>query len=518
MGRNDYKWTYSNKQVSTRQRKKTVQTHLMILFKIISNLLKSILAIAIIVIPLFVIAQKQGNIWYFGNHTGLNFNGGIPVPLTNGATYNAGGSCPSEGTATLCDSTGSLLFYTNGQQVWNRNHQIMSNGNDLRGNLSSTQTSLIIPQPGSSRYFYIFTVDDFCNDTLKYGFRYSIVDICSNNGLGDIISEKKNIKLLDTVCEKLTALRHANGTDYWVIVHKYYSNAFYSYHLSAAGIIDTVISQIGSRHPNISGNQDTWDAIGQMKASPNGNKIAIVNGNAGAHAIAEYFNFDNSTGIISNWINLQTNLDYTSNHQYYGVSFSPDNSKLYITCWLNNNGVYQFDLNAGNGNSDSIIASKTKISDQFWHWALQLGPDGKIYVLGTGSYMGVINFPNNVGANCNFQDSAIYFNSYLVGMGLPNYVDSYDYSNTTRVCNDGIEEKVKNSELIFYPNPSTCYLTIETIQKSEIEISNMEGQIIKKFKITENKKIIDISDFSSGIYIIRAWTNDGIMTKKFIKE
>lgn len=78
----------------------------------------------IFIIPFMCFAQKQGNIWYFGDHAGLNFNSGNPIPLTNGATYND--SYPhSEGTSVICDSAGSLLFYTNGQKIWNKNHIII---------------------------------------------------------------------------------------------------------------------------------------------------------------------------------------------------------------------------------------------------------------------------------------------------------------------------------------------------------------------------------------------------------
>jgi hypothetical protein len=129
-------------------------------------------------LPLLGIAQKQGNIWYFGTHAGLDFNSGIPVPLSNGQTYTPDGT-PIEGTAVMSDNTGLLLFYTNGNKIWNKNHQLMPNGDSILSTFSSTQGALIVPQPGSSRYFYVFTVDDFYLDKLKYGFRYSIVDISS---------------------------------------------------------------------------------------------------------------------------------------------------------------------------------------------------------------------------------------------------------------------------------------------------------------------------------------------------
>lgn len=175
-----------------------------------------IVSLSLILFSLLSYSQKQGNIWYFGNHAGLNFNYSPPVVLTDGATYNAPVELNSEGTAVICDSSGSLLFYTNGEKVWDKNHQVMPNGDGLLSNLSSTQAALILPQPGNNQYYYVFTTDDFDVNSLKYGFRYSVVDMCLNNETGDVTMEK-NILLLDTVAEKLTAVKHENGIDYWVI-------------------------------------------------------------------------------------------------------------------------------------------------------------------------------------------------------------------------------------------------------------------------------------------------------------
>jgi hypothetical protein len=475
--------------------------------------MKKILNILLIIIPLLCSAQKQGNIWYFGDHAGLDFNSGIPIPLTNGQTYSEDGTT-IEGSSVISDSSGSLLFYSNGNKIWNKNQQVMPNGDSLLSDFSSTQAALIIPQPGSSRYFYVFTVDDYYKDNLQYGFRYSIVDICLDNGLGDVIKEKKNIKLLDTVCEKLTAIRHANGIDYWVIVHKYYSDAFYSFHLTASGVVDTVISHIGSRHPLSSLPHNTGYSIGQLKASPNGQKLCIVSGNG--YGIAEYFDFNKSTGIVSNCVNIQTDSIYC----YYGASFSPDNSKIYISCWLNDNGLYQFNLNAGGGNADSVIASKFKISGQMpSHWALQLGSDGKIYIATGGAYLSVINNPNNAGLNCNYSDSTVHvFGNAGNDSGLPNFIDSYDYSNTTYDCGNGIKELMQNNEIIIYPNPATYNLIIEAPQKATIEILNIQGQLVKAITATGNKTSIDVSALPSGMFFIKVKTKKGIEVKKFVKE
>lgn len=204
--------------------------------------------------------------------------------------------------------------------------------------------------------------------------------------------------------------------------------------------MDTVISHTGSFHPT--GLQNLGGAIGQLKASPNGQKLAIVNGNS-SNNIAEYFDFDKSTGIVSNPVDIQWNINY----DFYGVSFSPDNSKLYLACILNGNGIYQFDLNAGGGNADSVRASRTLVTNSYNYnfQALQLATDGKIYVTHSpflsNPYVSVINNPNNSGINCDYADNIISLNGHGTSYGLPNFVDSYDYSNTIFNCTDGIEEE-----------------------------------------------------------------------------
>lgn len=94
---------------------------------------------------------QEYNIWYFGGNAGLDFNGGAPVALTDGELYS------SEGSASIANTDGELMFYTNGERVWNKNHEIMLNGHDLTGHRSSVQSSLIVPKTSEPKYiFYIY--------------------------------------------------------------------------------------------------------------------------------------------------------------------------------------------------------------------------------------------------------------------------------------------------------------------------------------------------------------------------
>ncbi len=66
------------------------------------------LKLRIILLFLFCVsvcdAQKEGNIWYFGNRAGLNFNGKEAVALTDGVLST------SEGCAVISALQASCFF------------------------------------------------------------------------------------------------------------------------------------------------------------------------------------------------------------------------------------------------------------------------------------------------------------------------------------------------------------------------------------------------------------------------
>jgi hypothetical protein len=202
--------------------------------------------------------QKEANIWYFGNGAGLDFRSGSPV------TFDETRLSTMEGCAVISNEAGNLLFYTDGITIWNAQHQVMENGTGLLGDKSSTQSAVIVPQPGSKSIYYIFTVDNVPGTD---GVRYSVVDMSQENNAGKLIT--KNILLQAPVTEKLTAVKHHNNKDIWVLAHGYNSNIFYAYLVTEAGVANEsvpIISASGTIHyGNVTNN-----AIGYMKASPDG--------------------------------------------------------------------------------------------------------------------------------------------------------------------------------------------------------------------------------------------------------
>lgn len=458
-------------------------------------------------------AQNNANIWYFGDGAGLDFNSGSLVPIFDGQTYLHDGDFGgehSEGTSVISDNLGNLLFYSNGEKVWDANHNVMPNGDDLLGHLSSTQAALIVPKPEDQDKYYLFTTDDsFVESKFTNGLRYSIVDMCLNDGLGDIVLDVKNILLLDTIAEKITATKHENNVDYWIVTHKYFSDAFYAYLITSEGIQDPVISNTGKIHEGNGG------GVGQITMSPNGRKLAIsaVNGNR----MMEVHDFDNSTGVISNSLTL---LGESDNSGAYSSSFSPDNSKLYF--YVTQLGplqsyVYQFDLEAGNGDPVAIQNSAIKV----WNLpqtlnprgTLQLGPDGKIYKIshwGNAEYLDVIEFPNESGAACNFQDSIIYLGGRTGSYGFPNFITSFDYFIPELECTTAIKSPNNRlaKQLSIHPNPVNDQMRIllegSPTTVYSLFIYNSIGQLMKESRHLEGNGLqVDVNNLPGGIYFVQ---------------
>ncbi len=452
-------------------------------------------------LPLLSKSQKQGNIWYFGAQAGLDFNYTPPSPLLNGQTY----PYPlgwSEGSTSISDSSGSLLFYSNGMKVWDKLQSIMPHGDSLMGNASSTQSSIIVPQPGSSRYFYLFTTDAQENN-FQNGLRYSIIDICLNNGNGDVVVAQKNIKLLDTVAEKLICVKHSNGIDYWIITHKLNSNVFYAYQLTGTGITNVIISSTSIPDAN---------GVGQMAASTNGQKIAYAICSALTSAKCFLADFDPSTGMVSNEQIL------SSGARVYGLAFSSDNSKLY--CSANGIGeVYQYDLNSGG--LSAIIASQNYLvqnGPDGWR-QMQLGPDGNIYLSRSNKFfLSQISFADSIYPKCNYIDSAIYLGGKKTSFGLPNFVSGYDYSNTSHNCTTPVQNTLTVENIFVFPNPTTSSFSINSTREYQnISVYNSLGELVYECKKAVQNNKTDISTQPSGIYFCKVRFDNGEKVMKIIK-
>ncbi|MEY4930283.1 MAG: hypothetical protein RI909_1007 [Bacteroidota bacterium] len=467
----------------------------------------------LIVIMLFLkinlLAQKA-NVWYFGNQIGIDFNFNPATILTNGKiTIDSSAiSTDLEPSSTISDESGNLLFYTNGIQVWNRLHHVMPNGKNLFGNTTTTQT-LIVQKPGSKTNYFIFTCSpqgnaDFFPVSQK-GFWYSLVDISLDGGRGDVV--EKNILLVPSTTEKIAATYHANGSDIWVIMHEWNNNVFNAFLINETGITKQVRSESGNWHESDKIGNREFNAIGQMKFSPNGEKLALAVYN---NHLAEIFDFDPSTGKIT----LDESIKQFDGN-VYGIEFSPSGKLLYVTD--GGRYVYQYDLESYPIKDSQIILENVP---EFWDnpSQLQLAPDGKIYVAKRDNYfLGIINKPNERGENCEYVNRGMMLpvGKNFCGAGLPNFLSSYFYDPELYPPRPYFE--MPN---VFTPNEDGFNDRFGPIKKFNIKswqlvVFNRWGQAV--YQTSDPNGSWEGIDFSPGIYYWQAHY-EGVNGKEFIEK
>lgn len=457
--------------------------------------MKRILSVMLVVCFAITLSAQDntGNIWYFGRYAGIDFNSGSPVAITNGALNTI------EGCSTICDNNGSLLFYTNGENVYNDQHTLMPNGTGLFGGYSSSQSALIVPDPGAANLYYIFTVDQIGGPN---GLSYSVVDMSLDSAHGDVTL--KNIPLLNYVplAEKLTGTMHANGQDVWVCVHGKQSDTLYAFQVTPTGINPPIKNKMGSIHNVVEG---------CMRFSADGSKLASVQR---TDLKMDLFDFDNSTGLLSD--------PATYNFPYadypYGLEFSPGGNMLYVTTQNDTSGyMYQFALgastNAGNVASPQKVYAIHTTYYGIEFWGMQAAPDGKIYVsFNQDAWIGAIDYPELPGMACNVRDSSLYLlGTYLTHgcqIGLENHISNYQpvYTETADVSSPG-------STVSVYPNPCASYITFSLPATAlnnncRLKVYDSRGRCVMSSQLLVPRTRLSTGGLQPGLYFYEVYSGD----------
>ncbi len=320
------------------------------------------------------------------------------------------------------DSAGEPLFYTNGFQVNNPALELMQNGDSVMqgehlvqwgytNGAGIHQGAVIVPNPGNNNQFYLFNLNLALWNEFGYlrpgRLDYHLIDMTYDGGLGAIIL--KNIPLVeDTMAQgKLTAVKHANGKDWWLISHEFNSNRFYKFLIDSIGIHGPYSQNIGSVAV-------IYDFTGQAIFSPEGDKYAQLMG----EDTVDIIDFDRCTGEFSSCesIVLSDTLPNNFLNVLWGAFFSSNGRYLYAGRVFSY--IYQFDTWA-----DSVAESKVIVAemDTSFHDGnfqqplgfgnMLIGPDKRIYISGWSGfhYLHVIENPDSAGIACNVIQHAIQF-------------------------------------------------------------------------------------------------------------
>ncbi|MBK8613215.1 MAG: hypothetical protein IPN85_06925 [Flavobacteriales bacterium] len=474
-------------------------------------------------------AQKQDYVWYFGpDGLGLDFNGCSPSVVSDGYPDNYAW----EGTTSICDgATGGLLFYTSGYRVYNSLRQPMLNGDPV-GLSNSLAQMVIAPWPGNPSKYFIFIPEVQAgvswqpNHPAAFSLYYAVVDMSLDGGLGGVES-KFNVLLTSQHCEFLTVIPHANGSDYWLVGHSFGNEQFFNYAITSSGV--ATIPQFQNIGPVVATpqpgppNSSNIDAVGGMRASPDGTRLAFTTCYNGITCVLE---FDPSTGAFSSPIVLSIPGGG------YGLSFSPNGSKLYIGVKnpqignsFEDGALVQFDLDGGTQTAiQNSLTVLHQIAGDGGFATLKLGPDRRLYVArissnGTSqgdSFLGVVNEPDLAGTLSDYVHDGVWLNGSFAGWGLNN---SLEYGHDCREvgmpvlteCNVLTMRSMGNRRTIAWP----CADSFE-----RLFVYGANGKIIATSDVRPGKSEVafHLPSDASGIYLAHLFGSASSATYKFWVE
>ena len=292
----------------------------------------------------------------------MDFSCGRPVSISNTKITSV------EGATGICDEAGNLLFYTNcggGKRnstainggIWNRNKELMYDlSNTFGGGISAAQGGVIVPDPASNARYYLFLVDEFesIGSAVRphRGLTYFLIDMNQAGGLGGVT--KINMPVFQPAAECVTAARHSNGTDYWILTVDFESRDLVAVLVTANGV-----------QPPVRYARKVFVSPLVLKMSPDGR--FLFDG-------TDLYRFDASNGSIQ-WV---TNVDNANNYSY---SFSPSSRYLYFIRHTTPRTLIRYDL--PDANFETVLSL-----DDYSTGYMQIGPDGNIYFNATNFLQG----------------------------------------------------------------------------------------------------------------------------------
>ncbi len=469
----------------------------------------------------FTKAQFTNLNWTFGDSCGIKFNAN-GIDSIYRTSVNARGSC-----ATISDSLGNLLFYAASPdlelyqtpslidrgRIYNKQHDKMDNGDTIFCQ-NWYREMLILPWPDSVNKFVV--VSSMTTPGAKIS--YSKVDLDYNNGLGKVVN--KNV-VLDTgeISDGITAIKHGNGRDWWIIYKKWFytNNTIYKILLTPNGLSSITTQSIGV--PSFVG------SFYRLIPSKSGEFIIGINPGDGT---LEKFSFDRCTGNFSN----HSILNNASPNPAYGLwdgATSLNERFLYITTLSTPEYLFQIDLLNPNAFQNKIVIDSIDSLNNPGS-GIRLAPNGKMYrsnswcqnglycypfldsvFVPVNTHLSVINEPDNFSLACNYIGLGQYLNGFRTYLGLPNDVNLALGPLSGSMCDTlsvGLSEVKDDIPIQVFPNPSTGNFTVNIKHEAmhmygfTYSIYSIQGLLIQRGELKGKTSSINLTFFESGMYLL----------------
>jgi hypothetical protein len=457
---------------------------------------------------------------------------------------------PYSGGGGICDSQGKLAVVSEpfapyngagyGCEDWKYTNcaKGIKFGSAVGGYFS--QMSLTLPQ-NKNRY-YVFSTgmsDSAFTDAYEITklfanlrcdlLSYHIVDLDSNNGKGKVIS--KNNLLLDKqwlALDRMTAVQHANGRDWWLIKAARHEHKFYTFYVNEYGVQlwDSTLQNTDSIF---------WGRNGQLTASPDGSMLAMVNESYDAKAYL--YDFDRCAGKPS----LRKVYNYPADTiNYYanagrGTCFNRQSNLLYIA---SSSQIFQINLAAVDSIAIQVVAGLDDTTALYPYCNIALAPNNKIYI---GNFSGrqtmsYIDSPDVIGTGCKFVAKGIstlhLLPQYQTYMTSPPNMPHFGIGKMAGSPCDTIIKVLPKPPIpvpqvwALYPNPVNNLLHIavpdSTVKRIEFRVLSLTGQEVLNTTAevqADYTASINVEALAKGLYLVQVVSaGQAVFVGKFAKE
>ncbi|MBV6652727.1 MAG: T9SS type A sorting domain-containing protein, partial [Mameliella sp.] len=441
-------------------------------------------------------------------------------------------------STSIADQEGVLQFYTDGCDIYNTDHQVMENGDSINpgavhqlqceeigyGYTAGRQSSLILPMPGSDSLYYLFHKriiyqEEPVFDVITDRILYSVVDMSANQGLGRVV--EKNIALFEepTVGGQLTAVKHANGEDWWVVNALDQSPEYAFFLLDNTGAAFSHVDSMGLP-ASYSGSRG-----GQANFSPDGRYYARYSADG-----LFLMEFDRQAGALSAF----QHIPIPDVHARGGVAFSPNSELCYISAF---DTIMQFDLMAPDIEASGVVVAVYDGNQELFATTFGnalLAPDCKIYIntFANVKTLHIIHLPNERGTACFVEQHALdlpfwhdkalpNFPNYRLGPIIP---DEAPPPPCETVVSTPTAPLPGGPGFSLYPNPTSGFTTVafgtRLSGRVSITLYSPQGQQVLQQTAGEGAQqvLLETAALPSGTYVCRVTGSDGVTdVKKLVK-
>lgn len=394
------------------------------------------------------VAQKEASVWLNSSGTQFNFQSENLKNISFEGDYTA--------NASICDQDGNLMLYSNGQTIWNRNHEIVKYGENLiSGEAFVTGAPVFVPYPGKIGWYILFYQEDFyqtIDGIYSNSLYFAEIDANANSGKGEVI--RKKVKIHDNFHSSPAIAGYCGNSYFWLVIDRndnvlnYLTDQIYFYKIDSNGVnLEPIINE----PPSISEPQIIRDPLrignsNLYKFSPNGDKLSFLSagdGSAPDRDLICEFNFE--TGKLYN-------ARIVAENNYSQKEFSPDSKLLYF---FSKGNLIQMDVVSTStkviwNSADTILSLSTNNENVYQGGDLQLAPNGKLYFLyfdfALGkSKLGVINEPNQKGFACIPETDVSVITSNI--SRFPEFVTSFFRNKNAEEMNEVFPKAGPNWDL-----------------------------------------------------------------------